>query len=121
MKERWKYMSLLEFMDAFSIAILCIVDEKGKIHTIHSQHNKIQSQTLYEQIVVYGNPKSIIAQTEGQMLPRMFEQGDSQCTIMKKDHFFLCAFYDCFLSPIEKVQYAIKMNNELENVGISLE
>ena len=114
-------MTLLEFMKSFSIAILCIVDENETIHTIHSQHHTIESKTLYEQIVVYGNPQSIIAQTEGQLLPRMFEQGASQCTIMKKAGLVLCAFYDCFLSPIEKIQYAMKMNGELENVDISPE
>ena len=121
MKGSWTHMTLSEFMEAFSIAILCIVDENETIHTIHSQHNTIESKTLYEQIVIYGNPQSIIAQTEGQLLPRMIEQGSSQCTIMKKADLVLCAFYDCFLSPMEKIQYAMKMNGELENVDISLE
>lgn len=114
-------MTLYEYMDSFSIAIICLINADGNVRTIKSNKYQIESDTLFKQLIVHSDPHSIIAQTEDQMLPRMWEQGDSQCTIMKKDSCVLCAFYDCSLPPLDKIKFAMKMNSELEHVDISWE
>ncbi|WP_147367735.1 hypothetical protein [Butyrivibrio sp. X503] len=112
-------MNIIEFIEKYDIAIAVKVDIKNKRFEIIKRDVELESYDLFEQLILFGNVDSIVANVEGMILPRIWTQGDSKCVLCKKSKEQIIAlFYDKRMDAKEHFFYAKQldtiMNSNIE-------
>ena len=110
-------MNIYEFMEQNSIAIVAKVDLINKSFNIVKRDVEIESFDLFEQLIMFSSTDGLIASLAGQILPRVWTQGNTKCVICKsKNEQIIALFYDNDMDAINNYYYAKQLNILLKEV-----
>lgn len=112
-------INIKEFMKNNNITILVEVDVKDNMFHIHKINQELQSYDLFEQIILFSNVDNLLQSTTGQLLPRIWTQGDSKCAICRpNEEKIVCVFYDTQMDAKDNYFYAKKLCDKLSTAFI---
>ena len=107
-------VDIKELMEKNNLVFLVEVDIKSDMFHIHKGNKELESYDLFEQLILFGNTEKLSQNINGQLLPRIWTQGDTKCVICKPtDKKIVCVFYDTQLDSKEHYFYAQKLSDEL--------
>lgn len=110
-------MTIEEFMEKNNIAILVKGDLKTQSFDIVKKDVELESKDLFEQIILFGSVKNLRESIEGQLLPRIWSQGNTKCVICKPNEEQIVAlFYDTCLGVIENYTYAKQLDIQIKEL-----
>lgn len=112
-------MCINDFIEKNNIAIFAKADLKTKKFEIIKRDVKLESYDLFQQLILFGNMDSLYASIDGQMLPRIWTQGNTKCIVCKPNNEQLVAlFYDNNMNATDNYFHAKKLDlllKELES------
>lgn len=112
--ERSAAMSINEFMLENNIAIFVEVDVPGKSFITYKSDIELEYYSLYEQLILYSDAENLAGTVEGQIMPRMWQQGNTRCVVCKiNEEKLVFLFYDSEADPISNYDYAKELNNKV--------
>lgn len=107
-------INVKEFMQNNNIIILAEIDVKDNMFHIHKINKELKSYDLFEQIILFSNVDNLLQSTTGQLLPRIWTQGDSKCVICRpNEEKIVCVFYDTQMDAKDHYFYAKRLCDEL--------
>lgn len=107
-------MNVEEFMKKNNIAILVEVDLKNKKMDIKKTDIELESPDLFKQLIDYGSVESLIECTAGQLLPRIWAQGNTKCIISKaSEEKIIVLFYDWYSDAKGDYYHAEQLDKQL--------
>lgn len=110
-------INIREFMQNNNITILVEVDVKDKMFHIYKINKELQSYDLFEQIILFSNVDNLLQSTIGQLLPRIWTQGDSKCAVCRpNEEKIVCLFYDAQMDAQDNYFHAKRLCDELSTV-----
>lgn len=103
-----------EFMEKNNLVFLVEVDANEKMFHIYKTDKELESYVLFEQLILFSNTEKLLQSICGQLLPRIWTQGNTKCVICKpNDEKIVCVFYDSQLDAKEHYFYAKRLSDEL--------
>ena len=88
-------MKIDEFIEKNDIAIFVKVDLRNKRFEIIKKDVDLESYDLFEQLIILGSTEKLKASLEGQLLPRIWTQGNTKCVLCQPNNELMVAiFYD---------------------------
>ncbi|WP_022770794.1 hypothetical protein [Butyrivibrio sp. NC2007] len=110
-------MNINEFIEKYNIAIVAEADIENKRFEIIKRDKELESYDLFEQLILFGNVKSLVENVEGQILPRIWTQGKSKCILCQKAEGQVVAlFYDCEMDAKEHYLYAKELDAIIKDI-----
>lgn len=110
-------MNIYEFMEQNNITIAAKADLSNKIFDITKRNVELESFDLFEQLILFSNIDNLVASLDGQILPRIWVQGNTHCVICKPNSNQLVAlFYDNCMDAKDNYLYAKKLDLLLKEV-----
>lgn len=110
-------MKIDEFMVKNEIVIFVEVDLKYKRFNIRKRDVTMESYDLFEQIVLYSSIEDLKDNVSGQLLPRIWTQGNTKCIFSKPDEERIIAiFYDKPLDAKDNYFFAEQMDLQLKEL-----
>lgn len=104
-------MNINDFIEKNDIAIIAKADLNNKRFEIIKRDVELESFDLFEQLVLFGSVDSLMANVEGQILPRIWGQGNSKCVLCKPNEELIVAlFYDSNMDAKENYFYAKQLD-----------
>lgn len=104
-------MNICEFMEQNNIAIAAKADLKNKIFNISKRDVQLESFDLFEQLILYNNIDNLVAILDGQILPRIWVQGNTKCVVCKPNSEQVVAFfYDNCMDAKDNYFYAKQLD-----------
>ena len=74
-------MKIDEFIIKNDIAIFVKADLRNKRFDIKKMDVELESYDLFEQLILFGNTESLLENISGQLLPRIWTQGNTKCIV----------------------------------------
>lgn len=110
-------MSINDFIEKNNIAIFAKADLKTKKFEIIKRNVELESYDLFQQLILFGNTDNLCASVDGQILPRIWSQGNTKCIVCKPNNEQLVAlFYNNDLNATDNYFYAKKLDLLLKEV-----
>ena len=110
-------MRVNDFIEKNEIAIRAKADLNNKRFEIKKRDVELESFDLFEQLVLFGSVESLMANVEGQILPRILGQGNSKCVLCKpNDEVIVALFYDSCMDAKENYFHAKQLDMLLKEV-----
>lgn len=110
-------MEIDEFIRKNDIAIFVIVDLKSKRFDIKKMNVELESYDLFEQLILFSNADSLLDNISGQILPRIWTQGNTKCIISKpNDAQIIALFYEKYLDAKDNYFYAKQLDMQLKEM-----
>ncbi len=104
-----------EFIEKNSIAILVKVDYRTKSFEIIKKDIGLESNELFEQLILYGNVDSLFESVKGQMMPRIWSQGKTKCVICKiNEEQLVVIFYDTTMDVKDNYLFAKQLDIKIK-------
>lgn len=110
-------MEIDEFISKNDIAIFVIVDLKSKRFDIKKMNVELESYDLFEQLILFSNADSLLDNISGQILPRIWTQGNTKCIISQpNDAQIIALFYEKYLDAKDNYFYAKQLDMQLKEI-----
>lgn len=110
-------MGIDEFIRENGIAIFVIVDLKSKRFDIKKMNVELESYDLFEQLILFSNADSLLDNISGQILPRIWTQGNTKCIISQPNGAQIIAlFYEKHLDAKDNYFYAKQLDMQLKEI-----
>ena len=110
-------MSINELIEKNNIAIVAKADLKNKRFEIINSNLELESYDLFEELILFGNTDTLLESVEGQILPRIWTQGNTKCVVCKPNNELLIAlFYENSMDAKENYFYAKELDSLLKDI-----
>ena len=110
-------MSINELIEKNNIAIVAKADLKNKRFEIIKSNLELESYDLFEQLILFGNTDTLLESVDGQILPRIWAQGNTKCVVCKPNKDQLIAlFYENSMDAKENYFYAKELDSLLKDI-----
>lgn len=110
-------MTIIDFMEKNEIAIFAKADLKNKRFEIVKNDVELESYDLFEQLVLFGKVENLEASIEGQIMPRMWAQGNTKCAICKpNDEILIALFYDSSMDAKDNYYHTKELDKQLKEM-----
>lgn len=110
-------MNLDEFMEKNDIAIAVKADLQEKSFDINKRDLELESYDLFEQLIQYGSVDSLMANIEGQILPRIWTQGNTKCIVCRpRQNQMIALFYDSTRNAKDEYYHAQELDTLLKQM-----
>lgn len=110
-------MSVEQFMEKNSIAILVEVDLKDKKMDVKKTDIEMESPDLFKQLIDYGSVESLVKCVSERLLPRMWAQGNTKCIVSKpSEEKIIVLFYDWYSDAEGGYFYAKQLDKQLREL-----
>ncbi len=110
-------MNIYDLLETNNIAIVVQVDLKNKRFEILKKDIALESYDLFEQIILFNNVDNLVSSVKGQILPRIWTQGNTKCTICQpKDEKIVALFYDNHMDAKENYFFAQQLDSVLKEI-----
>lgn len=107
-------MRINDFLIKNHIAVFVEVDIRNKEFNIRKSDIKLESDDLFKQLIIFGNAENLIECVTGQLLPRIWTQGNSKCIVCKPNEEKIVAlFYDTCLDAKNHYFYAKQIETQV--------
>ncbi len=104
-------MSINDFIEKNNIAIFVKADLKTKRMEIIKRNVELESYDLFQQLILFGNTDNLCASIDGQILPRIWTQGNTKCIVCKpKQEQLVALFYDNDMNATDNYFHAKKLD-----------
>ena len=111
-------MNIFDLLEKNNIAIVAKADLKNKRFEILKKDIEIKSYDLFEQLVLFNNIDNLMASVNGQILPRIWSQGNTKCVICQpKDEEIVALFYDTYMDAKDNYFYAQQLDLLLKEIS----
>ena len=99
-------MNIDDFVEMNEIAICVTVDLRKKFFYIIKK-DELESYDLFEQLILFNNIENLAESLNGQILPRIWKQGNTKCVISKpNDEQIVALFYEKIMDEKDNYFYA---------------
>ena len=110
-------MNINEFMKENHLAILVEADIKNKVFLIRRNDIELESYDLFEQLILFSNTEKLFESVSGQLLPRIWTQGDVKCIISQpSDETIVALFYNNCMDARDNYFYAKQLDVQLRTL-----
>ncbi len=110
-------MNINDFIERNNIAIFAKADLKSKTFDIIKRDVELESYDLFQQLILFGNTDSLCESIDGQILPRIWTQGNTKCIVCKPNNEQLVAlFYDNNMNATDNYFHAKELNLLLKEI-----
>ncbi len=110
-------MKVDEFIINNEIAIFVNVDLKNRRFDIRKMDIELESYDLFEQLVLYSNIETLKNNIAGQIMPRIWAQGNTKCIMSKpNEEQIIVIFYDKCLDAKDNYFYAKQIDMQLKEL-----
>lgn len=110
-------MNLNEFIERNGIAIAAKANSCEKSFNIIKRDIDLESYDLFEQLILFSSVDSLIKSIEGQILPRIWTQGNTKCVVCQPtQNQVIALFYDSQLDAKNEYFHAQKLDSELKEL-----
>lgn len=110
-------MNINEFMKENHLAILVEADIKNKVFLIRKNDIELESYDLFEQLILFSNTEKLFESVSGQLLPRIWTQGDVKCIISQpSDETIVALFYNNCMDARDNYFYAKQLDVQLRTL-----
>ena len=88
-------MNISDFIEKNDIAILAKADLGNQRFDIIKKDVELESYDLFEQLILFNSVENLMKSLSGQLLPRIWTQGNTKCVICQpNDEQIVALFYD---------------------------
>ena len=110
-------MNLNEFMEKNNIVIVAKANLQGKSFEIIKNDLELESYDLFEQLIIHGSVENLMENIEGQILPRIWTQGNTRCIVCRPDpNQIVALFYDNSLNVKDEYYHAKELDTLLKQL-----
>lgn len=110
-------MKIDEFIKKNDIAIFVTADLKNKKFDIRKMDVELEAYDLFEQLILFSNTESLLKNISGQLLPRIWIQGNTKCIVSQpNDEQIIVLFYDKCLDAKDNYFYAKQLDLQLKEI-----
>ena len=111
-------MNISDLLEKNNIAIVAKADLKNKRFEILKKDIELESYDLFEQLVLFNNIDNLMASVNGQILPRIWSQGNTKCVICQpKDEEIVALFYDTYMDAKDNYFYVEQLDLLLKEIS----
>lgn len=99
------------------IKIVAKVDLNNKMFEILKTDEEFECLDLFNQLILYNKIKNLTEYLDGQIMPRMWGQGNSKCIISRpNDNQVIAMFYESTMDAKENYFFAKKIDSLVKEV-----
>lgn len=110
-------MNINEFIENNAIAILAKADLRYKRFDIIKKDIELESYNLFEQLILFGSVENLFESVNGQILPRIWTQGNTKCVLCQpNDEQIVALFYDNYMDAKDNYLYAKQLDSLLKEL-----
>ncbi len=110
-------MDIKEFAEQNNIAIIAKAGVNDTCFEILKRDLELESYDLFNQLILYGTVDGLKENVEGQIMPRIWVQGNTKCVIcMPKDKILVALFYDNDMNARDNFFHAEHLDELLRDV-----
>ena len=110
-------MDLNEFIEKYDIAIVAKANLQDKSFDVIKRDVKLESRDLFEQLIQFGSVEGLVKSIEGQILPRIWMQGNTKCVVCQpRQDQIVALFYDSSLNAKDEYYHAKEMDSLLKEL-----
>ncbi len=110
-------MNFYEFINKNDIAILVIANVRNKRFDIIKKNIELESCDLFENLIVFSSVDNLFESVRGQILPRIWIQGNTKCVICQpNDEHIVALFYENCMDLKENYFYAKRLDSMLREL-----
>jgi hypothetical protein len=110
-------MNLNEFIEKNGIAIVAKANLQEKSFDIIKKDLELESYDLFEQLILSGSVDNLIESIEGQILPRIWTQGNTRCVVCQPaPNQIMALFYNSSLNVKDEYYHAKEIDTLLKSL-----
>lgn len=110
-------MNISDFIEKNDIAILARADLRNKRFDIIKRDVELESYDLFEQLILFNSVVNLVDNLNGQLLPRVWMQGNTKCVICQpNDEQIVALFYDKCMDAKDNYFYAKQLESQLKEL-----
>ena len=110
-------MSINNFIEKNDIAILAKADLRNQRFDIIKKDVELESYDLFEQLILFSSVENLVESLNGQLLPRIWTQGNTKCVICQpSDEQIVALFYDKCMDARDNYFYAKQLDLQLKEL-----
>ena len=110
-------MNLNEFIEKNDIAIVAIANLQEKSFDIIKRDLELESYDLFEQLILHGSVENLMVNIEGQILPRIWTQGNTRCIVCQPTpNQIMALFYNSSLDVKDEYYRAKELDTLLKQL-----
>ena len=110
-------MNISDFIEKNDIAILAKADLGNQRFDIIKKDVERESYDLFEQLILFNSVENLMKSLSGQLLPRIWTQGNTKCVICQpNDEQIVALFYDNCMDAKDNYFYAKQLDSQLKEL-----
>ncbi len=110
-------MDINDFIEKNDIAILAKADLRNQRFDIIKKDVELEAYDLFEQLILFNSVENLVDSINGQLLPRIWTQGNTKCVICKpNDEHIVALFYDKCMDAKDNYLYAKQLDLQLKEL-----
>ncbi len=110
-------MNLNEFMEKNNIVIVAKANLQEKSFEIIKNNLELESYDLFEQLILFGSIDNLMESIEGQILPRIWTQGNTRCIVCRpRQNQIIALFYYSILTVKDEYYHAKELDTLLKQL-----
>ena len=110
-------MNISDFIEKNDIAILGKADLRNQRFDIIKKDVELESYDLFEQLILFNSVENLVESLNGQLLPRIWTQGNTKCAICQpNDEQIVALFYDKCMDAKDNYFYAKQLDSQLKEL-----
>ena len=110
-------MNISDFIEKNDIAILAKADLGKQRFDIIKKDVELESYDLFEQLILFNSVENLMKSLSGQLLPRIWTQGNTKCVICQpNDEQIVALFYDNCMDAKDNYFYAKQLDSQLKDL-----
>ena len=111
-------MNIFDLLEKNNIAIVAKADLRNQRFDIIKKDVELESYDLFEQLILFNSVENLMESLSGQLLPRMWTQGNTKCVICQpKDEEIVALFYDTYMDAKDNYFYAQQLDLLLKEIS----
>ncbi|MBE5954662.1 MAG: hypothetical protein E7257_11015 [Lachnospiraceae bacterium] len=108
-------MNINDFIEKYDIAIVAQANLNNNKTIIIKNDVQLESYDLFEQLILFGSIDNLIESVKGQIMPRIWAQGNTKCVICQpNDEQIVVLFYHKCLDVKDNYYYAKQLDSILK-------
>jgi hypothetical protein len=110
-------MDISDFIEKNDIAILAKADLRNRTFDIIKKDVVLETYDLFEQLILFNSVQNLVDSINGQLLPRIWTQGNTKCVICQpNDEQIVALFYDTSMNTKDNYFYAKQLDLQLKDL-----
>lgn len=110
-------MNLNEFIEKNNISIFVKANLKEKSFDIIKRDLELETYYLFDQLITFGSVDNLMKSIEGQILPRIWTQGNTKCIVCRpRPNMIIVLFYNSYLDVKDEYYHAKELDTLIKEL-----